>query len=110
MARNDLHQPPNVKRFYIIPPKSIPPMPPIPGAGAAFAFFGSGLSVIIAAIVINIPAIEAACRIALFVTRTGSITPSFTRSVNSSVRPLYPHEPSFSPIFSAMRLPFLPQF
>ncbi len=37
------------------------------------------------------------------------MTPSFTRSENVSLSPLYPHEPSFSAIFSATKLPFLPQ-
>ncbi len=41
-----------------IPP--IPGMPPIPGIGGALFLLGSGLSVIIAEMVINIPATDAA--------------------------------------------------
>ena len=61
-----------------------PPIPPIPGMPLGAADLGFGLSVIMTAMVIKMPEIDAAFVRALLVTRTGSMTPSFTRSLNSS--------------------------
>ena len=62
----------------------IPPMPPPIGGIAGPASFSSGLSAIIASVVINNPAIEAASWNAYLTTFVGSIIPLANISTKSS--------------------------
>ena len=58
----------------------MPPMPPI--SGIAGADFSSGLSVIIASVVVSSAATETASINAVLTTLVGSTIPAFTRSQN----------------------------
>ena len=89
-------------------------MPPISGAPAGIASFGSGFSATIASVVISRPATEAAFCKDERTTFVGSITPALIMSVNSLVfalKPTFSSVPSISlptmtepsaPAFSAM--------
>ena len=61
-------------------PYIIPPMPPMPGSPAGIGFSSSGISVISAAVVRIIAAIELAFSTALRVTLTGSERPAANMS------------------------------
>ena len=61
-------------------PPPMPPMPPI--SGIAGADFSSGLSVIIASVVVNKAATETASIKAVLTTLVGSTIPALTKSQN----------------------------
>ena len=97
---------------YIMPgiPPPMPPMPPISGIAGA-EDLSSGLSVIIASVVVNNAATETASIKAVLTTLVGSTIPALTKSQNLPVCASKPCELSLlSKILPAMTAPSKPEF